>query len=44
MLKLIGARARREIAVMRGGKVYLESYVKVEEGWRNDIQQVTSIA
>ena len=44
MLKLIGARARREIAAMRGGKVYLESYVKVEEGWRNDIQQVTSMA
>ena len=41
MLKLIGSRARREIEVMLGGAVHLETYVKVEEGWRNDVRQVS---
>jgi GTP-binding protein Era len=34
-IKEIGTRARRDIANLIGGKVYLELFVKVEEDWRN---------
>ncbi|MEW8978400.1 MAG: GTPase Era [Symbiobacterium sp.] len=35
MLKEIGARARQEIEMMLGSKIYLELFVKVKEDWRN---------
>jgi GTP-binding protein Era len=36
MLRRIGAAARKEIERMTGGRVYLESRVKVKKGWRQD--------
>ena len=36
MLKEIGRRAREEIEALLGAKVYLELWVKVEKGWRDD--------
>ncbi|NIS78816.1 MAG: GTPase Era [Anaerolineales bacterium] len=36
MLREIGTRAREEIEVMSGRKVYLKIRVKVMKGWRND--------
>lgn len=41
MLKQIGTRARREMAVMIGGKVHLRTHVKVLRNWRNDVRQLT---
>ena len=35
MLKKIGAQARKDIINILGSKVYLEIWVKVEEGWRD---------
>ncbi|GAB7386326.1 GTPase Era [Bacillaceae bacterium] len=35
MLKEIGQRARREIELLLGSKIYLELWVKVKEDWRN---------
>lgn len=43
MLKLIGARARREIESMFGGEVYLATHVKVHKDWRNDQRKVASM-
>lgn len=40
MLKQIGAAARQEIEFLLGGKVYLDLYVKVREGWRRDEKEV----
>ncbi len=38
MLKKIGESARKEIEYFMGTKVYLETWVKVKEGWRdNDV-------
>ena len=34
-LKEIGAAARRDIEKLLGHRVYLELFVKVEEGWRD---------
>lgn len=35
MLKEIGSRARRDIEMILGDKVFLELWVKVQEDWRN---------
>ena len=35
MLKRIGQRARRDIEVLLGEKVYLETWVKVKKNWRD---------
>ncbi|EUJ25003.1 GTPase Era [Listeria grandensis FSL F6-0971] len=35
MLKQIGMRARKEIELLLGSKVYLEIWVKVQKGWRD---------
>ena len=35
MLKEIGTRARREIVMLFGQKIYLDLWVKVEDDWRN---------
>ncbi len=35
MLKQIGQRARKDIEVLLGSKVFLELWVKVKKGWRN---------
>lgn len=35
MLKKIGKMARRDIEVMLGDKVYLETWVKVKKNWRD---------
>lgn len=35
MLKQIGTKARKDIEKLLGDKIYLELWVKVQEGWRN---------
>ena len=35
MLKRVGTMARQRIEAMLDRKVFLEIFVKVEEGWRN---------
>lgn len=35
MIKQIGTLARKEIVMLLGEKIYLEIWVKVEEGWRD---------
>ncbi|MDE1547896.1 GTPase Era [Jeotgalibaca caeni] len=35
MLKEVGTRARRDIEIMLGDKVFLELWVKVQKDWRN---------
>jgi GTP-binding protein Era len=37
MLKKIGSAARQDIERMIGGPVFLELWVKVRPGWRDDI-------
>ena len=39
MLKHIGTRARQQIERILGIKVFLELFVKVREGWRDNIQR-----
>jgi GTP-binding protein Era len=36
MIKRIGTEARKDLAEMLGGKVYLDLHVKVREDWRDD--------
>lgn len=36
MIKQIGTLARKDIVMLLGNKVYLELWVKVDEGWRNN--------
>lgn len=36
MIKKVGVEARKEIEKFLGGKVYLELFVKVRKGWRDD--------
>jgi GTP-binding protein Era len=43
MLRQIGSQARREIEVMSGRKVYLETRVKVFQGWRDDEQALRQL-
>lgn len=40
MLKQIGTGARKQIERILGHKVFLELFVKVREGWRDDAHQV----
>ncbi|MDY0063522.1 MAG: GTPase Era [Bacilli bacterium] len=40
MIKEIGTRARKEIVMIVGEKIYLELWVKVEEDWRNRTNQL----
>jgi GTPase len=40
MLKQIGSGARRQIERILGVKVFLELFVKVQEGWRDDARAV----
>jgi len=40
MLKHIGTRARQQIERILGVKIFLELFVKVREGWRDNIQDV----
>jgi len=38
MLKRIGTEARKDLEMLFGTKVYLELWVKVEEGWRDSVR------
>ncbi len=40
MLRQIGSAARQEIERMAGGRVYLDLWVKVRKGWRQDEQEL----
>ena len=42
-LKSIGTKARIDIEKMLDGKVYLELWVKVREGWSNDERALSSL-
>jgi len=42
-LKSIGTKARKDIETMMDGKVYLELWVKVREGWSNDERALNSL-
>ena len=43
MIKEIGTRARKEIAMILGTKVYLELFVRVEDDWRNRSSQLKKL-
>ena len=43
MIKEIGCRARKEIAMILGTKVYLELFVRVEDDWRNRSSQLKKL-
>lgn len=40
MMKEIGTRARKELLMLLGQKIYLDLWVKVEEDWRNKKQEL----
>ncbi len=40
MIKRISTLARQDIEAFMGTKVYLETWVKVKENWRNDVAQI----
>ncbi len=40
MLKKIGELARKDIEAFMGTKVYMESWVKVKENWRDNLNQI----
>ena len=42
-LKSIGTKARADIETMIDGKVYLELWVKIREGWSNDERALASL-
>lgn len=42
-LKIVGQQARQELKALLGGKVHLELWVKVREGWTEDGQFMTSL-
>jgi GTP-binding protein Era len=42
-LKSIGSKARADIETLIDGKVYLQLWVKVREGWSNDEQALRSL-
>ena len=42
-LKEVGKRARRDIEMLRGSKVYLELWVKVQRDWRNKVNFIRQI-
>ena len=43
MMKEIGTRARKDIVMLLGEKVFLELWVKVEEDWRNKKSQLRKL-
>ena len=43
MLKKIGALAREDIEAFMGAKVYLQTWVKVKENWRDNVNYVRSL-
>jgi len=43
MLKRVGTEARLELESLLGGKVYLELWVKVRQGWRDDVNILTRL-
>ncbi|WP_416827263.1 GTPase Era [Ectobacillus polymachus] len=43
MLKEIGKRARLDIEMLLGSKVFLELWVKVEKDWRNKLSQLRDL-
>lgn len=43
MLKEIGKRARMDIEMLLGSKVYLELWVKVQKDWRNKLSQLRDL-
>ncbi|MFA5676712.1 MAG: GTPase Era [Christensenellales bacterium] len=43
MLKRIGSESRQKIEELLCGKVYLELWVKVEEGWRDSIRMMREL-
>lgn len=42
-LKEVGKRARRDIEILLGSKVYLELWVKVQRDWRNKVNFIRQI-
>lgn len=42
-LKEVGKRARRDIEMLLGSKVYLELWVKVQRDWRNEVNFIRQI-
>lgn len=42
-LKVVGKRARRDIEMLLGSKVYLELWVKVQRDWRNKVNFIRQI-
>ncbi|MCD0911063.1 KH domain-containing protein, partial [Staphylococcus aureus] len=42
-LKEVGKRARRDIEMLLGSKVYLELWVKVQRDWRNKVNFIRQI-
>jgi GTP-binding protein Era len=43
MLKLVGTQARADIEKLLGTKVYLELWVKIRKGWRNDTRMLQEL-
>ena len=44
MLKKIGALAREDIEAFMGAKVYLQTWVKVKENWRDNVNLIKNLA
>ena len=40
MLKQVGALARADLEEMLGCRVYLQLWVKIKEGWRDNLNNV----
>ena len=43
LLKAVGTEARIDMEHLFGMKVYLQLWVKVKEGWRQDEQMLTAL-
>ncbi|MGB8322607.1 MAG: KH domain-containing protein, partial [Candidatus Acidiferrum sp.] len=43
MLKRVGTEARKELETLLGSKIYLELFVKVVPGWRDDPTKVREL-
>jgi GTP-binding protein Era len=43
MLKRVGTEARKELEALLGTKIYLELFVKVVPGWRDDPSKVRDL-
>jgi GTP-binding protein Era len=42
-LKIIGTRARKDMEQLFGGKVFLEVWVRVKQGWADDARSLRSL-